>query len=586
MKTNIFTLFFILYTAAAITAQTDTSANMQPTKSWAEPYDHPKEVYVEEETNNLYWPQDKSFWVRLATSPRKDAPSFLLKKVDSKSLASSEEYNKEGIKLELSGNQFIRWYHYIKKDTLRLKFFSDGDPPSLSIEFSGAPKYEPGNNVFYGVGLTTTIFAEDELSGVNALYTSVNGAKFQLYQEPVHFPKENEYSFRYYGVDNNGNQSEVNESNFIVDLTPPASKHEIMTNFSGNVLSPESVVKLTSSDDLSGTNLFYNFDNGDDLQIESGKEVPVKPLADGNHNLNYYAVDNVENRSTTKEYSFYLDKTPPTAEYSIIGDQHTKNNVIYVSQRTTVSFSAQDNKIGVDRIEYSLNQGNFSGFSSPFYVPDGVKKTSIRFKGIDKLKNTSKDFTLNVEMDKTPPKTGHSFDGPNYTQRGITWITSDTKISLTAQDEQSGVKKIHYQFDINPTETFDTPITLPNEGAYTFKYWSIDNVNNTENSKTYKLDVDNTPPEITSVFSVNSIENRVVEGTSLEVYPRNCSIFLTASDNSASTEGIRYTLNGGQQKEYAQPIEFNEPGNYSLKVTSKDMVGNTNEKTFEFIIGE
>lgn len=157
MKTNIFTLFFILYTAAAITAQTDTSANMQPTKSWAEPYDHPKEVYVEEETNNLYWPQDKSFWVRLATSPRKDAPSFLLKKVDSKSLASSEEYNKEGIKLELSGNQFIRWYHYIKKDTLRLKFFSDGDPPSLSIEFSGAPKYEPGNNVFY-IYFANTLF--------------------------------------------------------------------------------------------------------------------------------------------------------------------------------------------------------------------------------------------------------------------------------------------------------------------------------------------------------------------------------------------------------------------------------------------
>ena len=75
----------------------------------------PHKVYVDSVNNKLYWPMDKPFWVRLAVSPDADAPSYLLQRVTPDSEINTDQYNKQGIALEIRNGQFIRWFNYVTK---------------------------------------------------------------------------------------------------------------------------------------------------------------------------------------------------------------------------------------------------------------------------------------------------------------------------------------------------------------------------------------------------------------------------------------------------------------------------------------
>jgi hypothetical protein len=189
-------------------------------------------------------------------------------------------------------------------------------------------------------------------------------------------------------------------------------------------------------------------------------------------------------------------------------------------------------------------------------------------------------------MDKTAPRTTHTFSGANYTMRGITWITSQTRVVLTSEDAQAGIKIINFQNGKEAVGEYQTPITLMDEGMTKFSFWATDRVNNIEAKKTIALYVDNTPPEIAETFSVKSLSTEAVEGSQWPVYPPDTALYLASRDNSANTEGIWFSINGEPEKIYATPLMFKTVGKYSVKTRSKDMVGNSIEKMINFIIAE
>src|SRR5690606_35489401 len=107
---------------------------------------------------------------------------------------------------------------------------------------------------------------------------------------------------------------------------------------------PSTRFKLSSTDNLSGVkSTYYTFDEGSNRYYASS--ISVASLSDGPHTLRFHAIDNVKNEEEGNTFEFYLDKTPPVADYTIVGDQH-KGNYTYVSERTKVRFSATDNKAG------------------------------------------------------------------------------------------------------------------------------------------------------------------------------------------------------------------------------------------------
>jgi hypothetical protein len=167
-----------------------SGSGLFPGEQAAAPLQHKKKVFIDEQEKYIYWPMSMPFWVRLTPSPEENAPSYLLQRIYPKSNAELDEYMKKGIKLELTGQQFIRWYNAVTDETIYLKFFADGEAPVSDETLKGAPLWTAGEKLFYGKGLTGTISAQDSVSGVEQVYVSIDGNEFEPYAGKITFDRE------------------------------------------------------------------------------------------------------------------------------------------------------------------------------------------------------------------------------------------------------------------------------------------------------------------------------------------------------------------------------------------------------------
>lgn len=558
-----------------------------PEEQAAAPLQHKKKVFIDEKEKYIYWPMSMPFWVRLTASPGKDAPSYLLQRIYSKSTAESEGYMKNGIKLELTGQQFIRWYNAVTDETIYLKFFADGEAPVTNETLKGAPLWTKGEQVFYGKRLTGTISAQDSISGVEQIYVSIDGNEFEPYSGEIVFDKEKDWHLRFYAVDRVGYAGEPETVRFTVDLTPPQTHYQVHNNFSGDVLSTVTTIQLTAADNISGLKIiFYHLDRQADPSVYRGDEISLKELTDGEHRLTYYSLDNVQNLEDKMTYDFYLDRTPPEAGSSFVGDHHHESSVDYISPRTQIKLSAEDNKIGVERIEYALQKDQYITYFQPFSTSFKSGEHVITYRAIDRLGNMSIETKLPVRMDDTPPQSTCAIVGAKYQQRDTTWITRDTSIRLSAADDAAGVMGIYFQLGEKAEyKLYSQPISIIEEGRYLFKFYSADHVENRESEQPYIFIVDNTPPTVMKTFSVPSTGTVPDDrGNEIDVYPRFTSIFFGAMDNSAGIAGIWYTLNDAKEQVYTTPLMFKDEGDFSMVIRLQDNVGNGSSETLRFVI--
>ena len=67
-------------------------------------------------------------------------------------------------------------------------------------------------------------------------------------------------------------------------------------------------------------------------------------------------------------------------------------------------------------------------------------------------------------------------------------------------------------------------------------------------------------------------------------YPRGTAVFLAATDASSGSAGVWYSLDGGPEAPYRQPLEFPEAGSFALEVRAVDKVANETRKTIRFAV--
>jgi hypothetical protein len=555
----------------------------------APPLQHEKKVHVDEKRESIYWPMSMPFWVRLTNSPAENAPSFLLQKVHLNSQQDSKKYAQQGITLEIQGRQFIRWYNKITAETTFLKFYADGTPPTTKITPVHSPSSGTGERIFYGKGLKLSVSAEDEISGVEAVYISFNGAPFEPYGDTISLDQEKTYHIRAYAVDHVGYAGTPVSIGFPVDLTAPGTSHEVQGDFSGSVLAGGSTIRLTAADMLSGLkNTYYGFDSQPEPSLYKGKDIPLDGLKDGEHQLYYYSLDRVLNRENRRVYTFYLDRTPPRAEGRFQGVHHQAGEKHFVSPRTKIVLSAEDNKIGEEKIEYSFGGDKYKTYTGPFPLDLEPGEHMIRCRAMDKFGNMNTPAAMSFQVDGTPPITTREIKGAHFTQRNDTWITKDTVVHLAAGDDASGLSGIYYQLgeDVEPGyRRYDAPISISAEGRYLFKFHSMDNVGNRETDQTGILVVDNTPPQLVTTFSLVSKRGVTLDdGVTLAVYPRYTSLFLGAADNSSGIASILYRINKATEEVYTRAIRFQDEGTFSIKIRIEDNVGNVTNETIRFVI--
>ena len=473
------------------------------------------------------------------------------------------------------------------QEEILYELHADGLPPRTSLAYTGASVYR-SDRVYYGPGLQFTLTSKDGVSGVENTFFSLGSGSWSNYSGTTNVTSEGENTLYYYANDNVGNAEATRSSKFVLDLTPPTSNHAIVgIVHNGNILAPGTKFELSKSDNLSGVNrTLYSFDDQSE-RAYYGK-ISIASLSDGDHTLNYYAVDNVKNTESRHSFSFYLDKIPPVVSIAINGDQH-QGKYLFVSNRTTVNLSATDNKAGVNQIYYRMDGGERIDYASDFKFPDQKGVHTVKYDATDNVQNLAPNKYKSVYLDNVAPTTGISYGNPQFFSRDTLFVNKDTKIGLYATDYESGVKQIQYSTDGGSFTNY-SQFTIPAEGYHTIKFKTTDNVNNVETEKTSNVFVDNTAPKIYHNFSIEPVGSK----NGLSIYPNYTRLYIGATDDHVGTNTIKYSINDGPLTLYSSSttLDVSERSRflkknikYNVRIVVEDKLGNSSEETVEFYVG-
>lgn len=569
-----------LLSACNLFAVVGLVAQSEPTKPTYENRVHEKDGH--------YYVQ-KSLPVYLSFSVTPDGKDYPLK---------SEKHTPDAnpMYLDTEGVNYIRSKWAVDPATGRaispqrevlMEMYADGLAPKTRLNFTGAPRYRNSGTTYFGKGLSFSLSSRDGVSGVMETQYALNAA-YTKYQSSVNVTKEGLNTLYYYSADYVGNTESTKTNAFTLDLTPPVSSHSIVgIVYNSNIIAPSTKFSLSTTDNLAGIrSVRYSFDQGGNNSYSPN--ISVRSLADGEHTLYYYATDNVSNEATKKSFNFYLDKISPVVTQKVVGDQY-KSNYLYVSARTKINLTATDNKAGVKQIYYRMDGGSRMDYSSDFGVPSVLGAHYIKYQGVDNVENMRANKTLTVYVDNKAPETGIFYGSPQFFHRDTLFITSQTGVTLKYRDAHSGIQGTTYNIDGKGSKPY-TLFTVPGEGNHVLGFSSIDNVNNREEVKTSKVFVDNTPPEIFINFSIEPIGNK----GGLNIYPNYVRMFLGATDKHVGTEELMYAIDDAALSSYSSPrtldvselSRFKKRKKYSVRIVSKDKLGNQSEKTVEFYVGE
>jgi len=418
----------------------------------------------------------------------------------------------------------------------------------------------------------------DTASDVYNIYYSIDKADYQVYNKPIDCLQEKVYLIQYYAVDNVSNIENIRKYKFIIDKSKPVTELTVLGDKHENVLSQRSKIELNAKDEISGLkHIKIRIDNGN-YSIYKGP-LRASYLKQGEHKLYYFAIDNVGNTEDERVYTFFVDKTPPILIEEVMGNSFMNNGKEYSSGRSKLKLTAVDNKAGIQAIYYSMNNDDYLEYKKPFYLSITSGSLNIKSYAIDNVNNKSEASSNTAKrsvthIDLTGPDIAYSFKGPVFRVLDSTYINKNTIIELKAFDKESGFKSMDYNINGGERKDYTEGFSIEQQGLYKMNSTAFDNVNNS-NIHEFSVVVDNTGPQIFSRFSIFPLEQKELNGESINVYSSQVALFLSVTDARVAIDKIYYQINDEPEKRYISYIGgFKQGIDYNVKVRATDKLGN------------
>ncbi len=545
---------------------------------------HEKKVYKTTE-GKLFIQKELPVYVRLATSPGDNAPTYLLQSESSKKYTNPMYFDAEGFNSFRSPSQVdtVTKKPVLPKQDIIFEIYADSESPLTTATFNNTDVHKIKDKIYLRGKATISLTSKDALSGVESIYYSVDSADYQVYSNELALDTEKQYIIKYYSVDNVGNVEGIKQMAIVSDHTSPTTTHGLSGNYFENILSSKATITISTSDNngVGTAKTMYKLDDGNERLYST--PINAAALEQGEHKLVYYATDRVNNRETEHLYEFYVDKTPPTIIQEISGKSFVANGREYSSGRSQLKISTIDNKAGIKEIFYSINNGSYVKYEKPVTLANTSGTLSVKSYAVDNVGNIAyyndrEDQGRAGRMsyvDLSGPAVNHSFAGPIFRYNDSVIINSKTRILLKATDKESGFNHIEYSINNGDPSTYTSGISINQEGSYTVAYTGYDNVDNTAQNK-FSVMVDNTGPEIFYRFSTPSLLQGV------EAYPTHTSLFVSATDKYTGFSNMIYLLDGKPAAPFTGYIAGFAKGTHKLVVKAYDKLGNESEKEIVF----
>jgi hypothetical protein len=154
------------------------------------------------------------------------------------------------------------------------------------------------------------------------------------------------------------------------------------------------------------------------------------------------------------------------------------------------------------------------------------------------------------------------------------WFKSAVQVTITADDNGSGVKEIYHKKDSDTVFTIvqgNHAVFYPGDGTYTIEYYAKDKAGNEESfHNTYNFKVDTAAPGTAAAVQGNGTGN---------TYINHAAILLKAADAMSGVKEIHYIINGSETvvSNANATINLNQVGNYTIQYRAIDNAGNQEE---------
>ncbi|RLG18957.1 hypothetical protein DRN63_00655, partial [Nanoarchaeota archaeon] len=291
------------------------------------------------------------------------------------------------------------------------------------------------------------------------------------------------------------------------------------------------------------------------------------------HVIEYYSIDNLENVEEVKYQQVYVDNTAPETT-KVIGEpkipcSEEEECNYHISQSTEITLSCVD--VGEHQSDsvricyrYSVDEepiGEWNCLETNEVTITFEEDSTHYFEYycVDILGNEEEVHEQIYKVDGTAPTISIEYGEPNYDAGFFYYITSNTPITIEAEDQGDcaiGVEEIYFKYCWEnetidgecPGEwiVYEGPFTIPEESAHQIDVKAIDRLGNEAITST-TVEVDNTPPEIGTCFGENTYHN--------PEYPTPCdtvSIGAKPTDEKSGVEWgegvatLHYSINGGE----------------------------------------
>lgn len=416
-----------------------------------------------------------------------------------------------------------------------VEVFVDLTAPSTEVKFSDEWSFKDVTGLYLGTKSTLSLSAQDNLSGVATIEYSNDGKNFLPYSKPITFENNGPQSIYYRSVDRVGNAEAVKKIDFFADAAVPQTELKLggkSTVIKGqNYISDGLPFELISKDEGSKVKQTW-------VSIDGQKpELYIKPiffLAEGPHSIKYYSVDNVGNKETEKSFSFYTISAPGYTSVQPIGKTINMGGLNYVNPDFQLKLEAKENVVGIDRIEYSQNGGEFKPYFEPLRFSPG--QHVVTYRSVDRVGNIepAKTYTLSVVDGKL--ETQLNTAQPLIIRDGVTYSPAPNVITLNVAGQLGvGVAETLYSINDGPMVPYKGPITISSDSRdYKITYKSIDKLGNEEPVKTTSFQLIRSTPIVDLFISNGMSPEEQVRTQYLDHHPSDVAGAVTKPANDKS----------------------------------------------------
>ncbi|MFH1561957.1 MAG: hypothetical protein ABIF11_00865, partial [Nitrospirota bacterium] len=194
----------------------------------------------------------------------------------------------------------------------------------------------------------------------------------------------------------------------------------------------------------------------------------------------------------------------------------------------------------------------------------------IGFQTRDIIGNQSKEKVIDVIVDNAPPEIKMEIDKYVKLKLGC-FVHPDTKFSLIAGDDASGVDDVLYKIDAGEWKKYSGAFSILEGGIHRIGFRTRDNMGNQSKEKGIDVIVDRIPPEVVLVTDKDEI---VKDGDSVLPW---CRFKLKANDDGVGIDKLYFSVDGSKLTEYSEPFSISDKEIHQIKFQATDLLGNRSD---------